>query len=176
MDWNGVVQVGGITIVETEFHDNQAFLGGAFVGDTARIEVIACVIEDNLAEYVGGVAWLIDSELLMEDMFLEPNIALNAEGIGFEGLSSIQMRNVVWADCCLVSPYVVQDLGGNDLGWPCEGCVGDVTCDGSTTASDVGRLLSAFGTDQIRYDLNLNGVVDGADLGLLFTSWGDCAP
>ena len=46
----------------------------------------------------------------------------------------------------------------------------DLNCDGVVNGADLGLLLSAWGTSGPG-DLNGDGVVDGADLGLLLASW-----
>ncbi len=49
---------------------------------------------------------------------------------------------------------------------------GDMNADGTVDGADLGLLLSAWGTDDAKADLNGDGIVDGADLGLLLGSWG----
>ena len=48
---------------------------------------------------------------------------------------------------------------------------GDVNGDGTVNGADLGMLLSAWGTSNPAADLNGDGVVDGADLGLVLASW-----
>lgn len=62
---------------------------------------------------------------------------------------------------------------------PCDRCLGDVTGDGMVNGADLGLLLSAWGTggtQQSGTDCNLDGIVDGADLGIVLTAWGPCPP
>jgi hypothetical protein len=106
-------------------------------------------------------------------MPFEPNVAPAFPGLSLID-STVGFQSVVWGECCLADPDAVVDLGGNDFGWPCEDCIGDVTCDQSVGSIDLGGLLAAWGSDDPRYDLDQNGVVGGPDLGLLFTSWGEC--
>lgn len=53
-------------------------------------------------------------------------------------------------------------------------CVGDLDHDHVVSGSDLGQLLSAWGTANAGADLDGNGVVNGADLGLLLSAWGAC--
>jgi len=56
-------------------------------------------------------------------------------------------------------------------------CAADIDGNGVVDGADLGLLLSNWGTlTQIggTGDLDCNGVVDGADLGLLLTAWGPC--
>lgn len=47
----------------------------------------------------------------------------------------------------------------------------DLSGDGVVDGADLGMLLSAWGTDDAAADLNGDGVVDGSDLGELLSSW-----
>ncbi len=47
----------------------------------------------------------------------------------------------------------------------------DLDCDGAIDGADLGLLLSAWGSNSVVADLDGNGIVDAADLGLLLTSW-----
>ena len=53
-------------------------------------------------------------------------------------------------------------------------CNADFTGDGLVDGADLGVLLGLWGDDAFPADLNGNGVVDGADLGLLLGEWGPC--
>ena len=52
-------------------------------------------------------------------------------------------------------------------------CLGDVNNDGQVDAADLGLLLSAWGLDGPT-DLNEDGLTDAADLGLILAAWGPC--
>lgn len=56
------------------------------------------------------------------------------------------------------------------------GCRSDFNQDGVVNGADLGLLLAAWGTSQCPLDLNGDGVVNGADLGLLLAAWGVCIP
>jgi len=60
------------------------------------------------------------------------------------------------------------------LGQLSEPCVGDLDGDGAVGGADLGILLSDWGGDTAA-DLNNDDVVDGADLGMLLGAWGECA-
>jgi hypothetical protein len=53
-------------------------------------------------------------------------------------------------------------------------CRFDFNNDGLVDGADLGLLLAAWGTNQCPYDANNSGSVDGADLGLLLAAWGPC--
>ena len=52
-------------------------------------------------------------------------------------------------------------------------CVGDLNGDGSVTGADLGILLGDWG-QATASDIDGNGLVDGADLGRLLGAWGPC--
>lgn len=47
----------------------------------------------------------------------------------------------------------------------------DLNCDGVVNGADLGILLAAWGESGVPADINGDGVVDGADLGILLTGW-----
>lgn len=54
-----------------------------------------------------------------------------------------------------------------------DACAPDLNVDGSVDGVDLGALLGAWGAPGIA-DLNRDGTVDGIDLGVLLGSWGAC--
>lgn len=62
--------------------------------------------------------------------------------------------------------------------FPCvDGCSGDLNLDGIVDAGDLGLLIGAWDTDGSIVDgsdLNDDGIVNAADLGLLIGAWGVC--
>ena len=66
--------------------------------------------------------------------------------------------------------------GNGDLVITCEPfeepCPEDLNGDGVINGADLGLLLGAWGTSG--QDINGDGIVNGADLGLLLGAWGEC--
>ena len=60
------------------------------------------------------------------------------------------------------------------LGIPCFPCVADLDGDGQVGGADLGVLLGGWGGKGGSADLNGDGIVNGADLGILLSSWGAC--
>ncbi|MBC03169.1 MAG: hypothetical protein CMJ34_07680 [Phycisphaerae bacterium] len=54
-------------------------------------------------------------------------------------------------------------------------CPGDLNCDGLVDGADLGLMITAWGTNDPSADLTGNGLVDGGDLGLLIGAWGPCS-
>jgi hypothetical protein len=53
-------------------------------------------------------------------------------------------------------------------------CPADLDGDGQVGGADLGVLLAAWGTEDDLSDFDESGVVDGADLGVLLAAWGEC--
>jgi len=53
-------------------------------------------------------------------------------------------------------------------------CAADLDGDGEVGGADLGVLLAAWGTGDQLPDLDESGIVDGADLGVLLAAWGSC--
>lgn len=59
--------------------------------------------------------------------------------------------------------------------WYYDLCTADLTGDGIVDGADVGIVISAWdSTDDSPADLNQDGIVDGADLGMVLRAWGPC--
>jgi hypothetical protein len=54
-------------------------------------------------------------------------------------------------------------------------CSADLNDDGVVDGADFGLLLSAFGSDDPAADLDGDGIVTGSDIGLLLSLWGQCS-
>lgn len=55
------------------------------------------------------------------------------------------------------------------------GCLPDRTGDGMVDGADLGVLLASWNTRNAALDLTGDAYIDGADLGVLLSSWGPCA-
>jgi len=77
------------------------------------------------------------------------------------------------ADTCDIAGGTSTDSNGNGIPDECELAVGDLNEDGVVDAADLGILLAAWGgcTGECPADLNNDGQVDGADLGILQGNW-----
>lgn len=58
---------------------------------------------------------------------------------------------------------------------PTISCLGDLDANGAVDAADLGMLLAAWGTNETIADLDNDGVVGTSDLAALFAAWGGCA-
>jgi hypothetical protein len=57
-------------------------------------------------------------------------------------------------------------------------CLADLNDDGVVQGADLGLMLAAWGSVQagVAADINRDGAVDGNDLGLMLAGWGPCVP
>lgn len=71
--------------------------------------------------------------------------------------------------------YGTHSLAPGFWGAACEydWCPGDLNLDGVVDGLDLGSLLSAWSSPGAA-DLDGSGIVDGSDVGLLLSAWGPC--
>ncbi|MCH2160797.1 MAG: hypothetical protein MK085_02870, partial [Phycisphaerales bacterium] len=69
---------------------------------------------------------------------------------------------------------VDSDEGMADEMEPLRECRADLNADGAVDGADLGLLLAEWGSGRSIADLNRDGAVDGADLGLLLGAYGAC--
>ena len=70
-------------------------------------------------------------------------------------------------------------VGGlaDGMGWwgpPKTDCFADLNDDGQVDGADLGLLLGSWNAKDHEADFNGDAIVDGADLGLLLGAWGPC--
>ena len=53
-------------------------------------------------------------------------------------------------------------------------CPADLNCDGVVNGADLGILLGDWGQEGVPGDITGDGPVNGADLGILLGAWGPC--
>lgn len=58
---------------------------------------------------------------------------------------------------------------------PPENCAGDLNCDGIVNGADLGLLLGVWNATSGAADIDGSGLVNGADIGMLLGAWGPCS-
>ena len=132
---------------------------------------------------IGGVSWYAlgdaTAAAILDACVVTGNSALVTQGgIGISaasaGVPTISLRT---SNVCNNTPRPNISGAWLDLGGNtiCD-CVGDLTLDGLVNGADLGILLAGWGacTGSCASDLNRDGVVNGADLGVLLAAWGVC--
>jgi hypothetical protein len=69
---------------------------------------------------------------------------------------------------------LLPDVNGNNIPDECE-CLADIFVDGQVNGADLGIVLSQWGQGAgAAGDINRDGVVNGADLSIVLGDWGPC--
>lgn len=151
--------------------------GGAMVNQQSSPSLLRCIFVDNYGEERGGaMANLGGSEPRLEICVFSGN---ETSGLGpsiHNEQSLPSLIDCVFEECCQIEPPTSYlDGGGNQLAIWCEDCPENLDCRGDAVgAGDLGVLLGAWKSGDVRCDLDRSGEVDGADVGLLFMAWGPC--
>jgi len=140
-----------------------------------------CIIRQNQAQlrFGGGISWYrygptpsIPDPLVVDGCAIEENIA-GASGGG------IYVHNLGVA-AIIRDSVVCQNLPNNLTGSTLDdggnnfcNCLGDLNHDGFVNGADLGILLGEWGVSTTA-DLNGDGLVTGADIGQLLGAWGSC--
>ncbi|MCH2161671.1 MAG: right-handed parallel beta-helix repeat-containing protein [Phycisphaerales bacterium] len=193
------VRVGGTLINNTIYGNstgaNSGRGGGVFIEVTQLpVAIVNCIIWGNESGD-GDQIHLTDSGLAnvsyscVQDGWLgQGNIDLDP---GFVSVEAGDFHLTKGSPCIdagdeLASTDGVTDLDGNlrvvgggiDMGCyedqgPKPDCPADLNGDGVVNAADLGMLLAEWGGDGSA-DLNDDGIINAADLGLLLSAWGIC--
>ena len=142
------------------------------------------IVGNTSNSVMGGLSWYAAGSptafLAMSDCVVTNNqAAVNYGGIGITDTdlltSTLSLRGTL---ACNNTPR--PNVGGGrwtDLGGNtiCD-CAGDLNIDGVVNGADLGLMLSSWGPcgSNCTSDLNSDNVVNGADLGLLLSTWGIC--
>lgn len=101
--------------------------------------------------------------------------------VSYTGATSADCDANAELDSCQIAAGTVADANGNGIIDSCESpatsCRGDLNLDGAVNGADLGALLGAWGSvapGGSVADLNGDGAVNGADLGSLLGAWGPC--
>ncbi|HMN96693.1 MAG TPA: hypothetical protein PKC43_09635 [Phycisphaerales bacterium] len=149
--------------------------------DTALVMVSACVgVAGSLGPYpilrvrqIGSANWCVPSStpaVLACSALF--GCAVNPSFVRLEPVGADCNRNGI-DDAIEILTGDVQDLDGDWIPDECATCGADLDGNGIVDGADLGVLLGSWGAPGAG-DLDGNGVVDGADLGLLLAAWGEC--
>ncbi len=146
------------------------------------------MFETNALTITAGPGGLTHYSLELAVPFtLEPNTPQNPRWfIGVSGRSHQYLAAWTWARGTGASNKTARWLHGSGgpvfqvlgegralvVGDTTPPCPSDLDGDGQVDGADLGLLLGAWGTTSA--DLNDDGTTDGADLGLLLAAWGPC--
>ena len=147
-------------------------------GSSAAIpEFIDCDFFSNVANGEGGAIHNFSTSPTLEGCSLRENVASIGGGMHSWNGSNPRLLDT---QACGNTPDQIDgpwtDDGGNDIAPACEAdCITDLDGDGATSGADLGLLFVSWGScGNCPADFNGDGIVDGKDLGVLFIGWGDC--
>jgi hypothetical protein len=132
---------------------------------------------------IGGISWYAlgsaTATAALDACAVTGNGALVTQGgVGISapntGTPTISLRGT---NVCNNTPRPNVSGAWADLGGNsiCD-CAGDLNLDGLVNGADLGLMLSSWGPcgTNCPYDINADGQVNGADLGLVLSAWGTC--
>jgi hypothetical protein len=200
------------SVTNTVFRNNNASSdGGGFQANQGAMNITDVVVEGNVcnsrgggmhlvqgtptlkrvtvrnnqsSNLIGGVSWSATgsstAKLVMEACSITGNAAYVTQGgLGISETASLPVSaSLQGSTVCNNTPR--PNVGGGrwiDLGGNtiCD-CVGDLNIDGVVNGADLGLMLSSWGPcgTSCPYDINADGQINGADLGLVLSAWGIC--
>ena len=172
------------TVRGSEFVANDAGTSGGgvawFAGDQPlRLEEV--LLEANLAVSGGDAAWILPNA---SNLVLDRVVVCGSGPAPFSGQYTVA-GEVVIDELCIDCDEngttdawefllgIAADADSDGVIDACE-CLGDLDLNGVVNGADLSSLFQAWGEAGGSADLNGDGTVDGADLGILLLSWGIC--
>jgi hypothetical protein len=182
--------------------------GGGFQANQGGMQLTDVVIEGNFANSRGGGVHLVQGSSRLTRVHVQNNVCGNiVGGISFSPSGAVPMA-LELTDCAITENSALVDFGGlatlgsvpapvrvsgtticrnaprpnvwgpiiDQMGNSICDCLADVSADGVVNGADLGILLAQWGPADANTvsDINRDGRVDGSDLGFLLANWGPC--
>ena len=199
------------SVTNTVFRNNSASAdGGGIQANQSAMNITDVVVESNVcnsrgggihmvqgtptltrvtvrnnqsSNLIGGVSWFATgsstARLVMNACSVTGNTAAVTQGgLGISETLTLPVATTLQGTTvCNNTPRPNVSGRWIDLGGNtiCD-CVGDLNVDGVVNGADLGLMLSSWGPcgTNCPYDLNADGQINGADLGLVLSAWGGC--
>ena len=172
------------TLNDCVFRANSALEGAGLRCFLSGPTLNRCLFEENVADFNGGAMLAhFGSHLELNDCVVEGNSAMLAGG-GIYISNKTSSSALTDTTVCGNTPEQIYgaftDQGGNCVrGWcgSCQvSCTGDLNLDGQMNGEDLGLFLVEWGACVgCAADFNADGFVNGEDLGVLLVAWGSCS-
>ena len=169
-------------------------LGGAFAMNDGSILLAATALDRIIRLGADGTdlgEWDVDNGLLLDGVVAlcaagdgrailaaAPNSSSTVNGFALVNGYTERTYRIYPADAprpsaIVIAPPSATDLNGNLIPDACERPIGDVDRDGDVDGADLGIMLATWGDCAgCAADLNDDGTVDGADLSVLLSNFG----
>jgi hypothetical protein len=195
---NGIVMAfswpQGIDRVLADLSAQVPDLAGAFAMADGSILVAATALDRIIRLATDGTdlgEWDVDNGLLLDGVVAlcaagdgrailaaAPNSSSTVNGFALGNGYTERTYRIYPADAprpsaIVIAPPSATDINGNLVPDECEALLGDVDGDGDVDGADLGIMLATWGDcSGCAADLNRDGTVDGADLGVLLSGFG----
>jgi hypothetical protein len=174
----GIAQDGGFAqFDQCVISFNDAAADGAGIGNEGRVLLTGCFVESNIAGVVGGGLRTLGAAATsaVGSSFFCLNVPDNTSGV-FTDLTG----NILGDDCnsngiCDVDEIAggAEDKNQNNKLDTCELARGDLNLDEVINAADLSVLLNFWGaSNPPAGDLNGDGIITAADLAIMLNNWG----
>ena len=172
-----------LDFLNTSINANRAAWGGGIDLMAGDASFQSSCFNMNSAGFFGGGIWNDNSLLLVDGCSFGDNTAFGGSVIRSANDNDAAHTTFKNSVACNNGNPIIQGLwtdgGGNDLfgcggeeGSPEPSPEGDLDNDGALDGADMGVLLAQWGSADTG-DLNHDGTVDGADFGILLANWGN---
>jgi len=174
------------TLIDCLFEENTSLnSGGAIVNDgfdppdfwISRPTIMNCEFTGNTAAVGGGAIMNQGTSVsTLIGCTFQDNVAGSGGAVMSDENSSAVLTDTI---ACGNLPDQItgtwQDDGDNSITPECDSpCPADLNGDQTVDGADLTLLLSAWGQGNTDVDLDQNGLVNGADLTILLSFWGGC--
>ena len=208
-DEGGAVKIDGNSHIDFDnciIRNNEGKKGGGVYVNSGSATFTSCRFENNESEDEGGALHLNSSSATLTDCtFVENETDKNGAGIYansspvtlfgceisdndadedgggiYRNSSTVKLTDTI---VCGNSPNDQiegswQDLGGNCVEINCDNCqpdcIADVNQDGIVDSADLGLVIAAWGSSNATCDLDGNKLVDGGDVAYVLGYWDSC--
>jgi len=176
---NGGSQSMADVVIQGNFANSRG-AGMHIVQGTTRLTRVQ-VLDNICGNIVGGISFSPSGTQPMLLELMNCRICSNTAGVAYGGIAMLGSTIApISMDSTTVCDNIPRPnmLGAySNLGGNtiCD-CAGDLNVDGVVNGADLGLMLSSWGFcgTTCPYDLNNDGKVNGGDLGLLLSGWGTC--
>jgi hypothetical protein len=176
-DGGGMLNYDSATsLVRCVFYRNSAGYGGGVYNHESSPMLEGCLINENYAAYAGGgmASYVLSSPTIDHTILCGNTVGKSSDPADApQAYEDDGSTLIEVGDSCLVAICESDDQGDIICADP---CIGDLNGDGTVNSADLGLVLSSWGScgDDCPADINGDGMVDGVDLSYILGYWASC--